>query len=77
MGSSGSKSRKTKKKPQHLQKVGTHAGSEADMHRERQGAMDAMGVGGLSPGVRTAIMVVVGLAFIGAIVGLLILNAVY
>jgi hypothetical protein len=72
MGSSGQKSRKSKKKPQHLQKVGTHPGSESDMHRERQGAMDAMGVGGLSPGVRTAIMVIVVLAFIGAIIGLLI-----
>ena len=72
MGRSGSKSRKTGKKPQHMQKVGTHAGSQQDMHREREGAMDAMGVGGLSPGVRTAIMVVVVLAFIGAIIGLLI-----
>jgi hypothetical protein len=72
MGRSGQKSRKTKKKPQHLQKVGTHAGSEADMHAERQGAMDAMGIGGLSPAVRTGIIVVVVLAFIGAIIGLLI-----
>jgi hypothetical protein len=72
MGRSGQKSRKTKKKPQHLQKVGTHAGSEADMHAERQGAMDAMGIGGLSPAIRTAIIVVVVLAFIGAIIGLLI-----
>ena len=72
MGRSGQKSRKTKQKPQHLQKVGTHPGTEADMHRERQGVMDGMGIGGLSPAVRTAIIIVVVLAFIGAIIGLLI-----
>jgi hypothetical protein len=82
MGSSGQKSRKNKKSkgaahshnPQHLSQQNPAPGSKESMHLERQGAMDAMGIGGMSPGVRTAIIVIVVLFFIGAIAGLLILN---
>jgi len=74
MGSSGSKSRKSKKKPQHLHKVGEAPGTKGSMHAERQGAMDAMGIGGVSPGLRNAIIVVVVLLFVGGIFSLLLLN---
>ena len=67
MGSSGSKSRKTRKKPQHLPKVGSSANNHTSMQAERKGAVDAMGLSGLSKGARTAIITVVSLAFIGAI----------
>jgi hypothetical protein len=74
MGRSGQKSRKTHKKPQHLAKVGSSEQNHTSIHAERQGAMDAMGIGGLSKRSRTAIIVVVSLAFIGAICALLILT---
>ena len=74
MGRSGSKSRKTKKKPQHLHKVGEAPGSQGSMHVERQGAMDAMGIGGMSSGSRTLIITIVVIAFAAAIIGLLLLN---
>jgi len=74
MGSSGSKSRKTHKQPQHLAKVGSSERNHTSMHTERQGAMDAMGISGLSKGSRTAIIVIVTLAFIAAICALLILT---
>jgi hypothetical protein len=67
MGSSGSKSRKTKKKPQHLPKVGSSANNHTSIHAERKGAVDAMGLGGLSRGARTAIITVIAIAFIGGI----------
>jgi hypothetical protein len=67
MGSSGSKSRKTGRKPQHLQKVGASAKNHTSMQAERQGAVDAMGLRGLSNGARIAIVAVVGIAFVGGI----------
>ena len=67
MGSSGSKSRKTHKKPQHLSKVGSTANNHTSMSAERKGVVDAMGLSGLSKGVRTAIITVVSLAFVGAV----------
>jgi len=67
MGSSGSKSRKTKKKPQHLPKVGESARNHTSMHDERKGVVDAMGLGGLSRGARTAIVTVVALLFIAGV----------
>ena len=76
MGRSGSKSRKTHKQPQHLHKVGEAPGTKASMHAEREGAMDAMGIGGLSSGTRNVIIAVVVIAFVCAIIGLLILTAV-
>ena len=68
MGSSGSKSRKTHKKPQHLAKVGETARNHTSIHDERKGVVDAMGLSGLSKGPRTAIITVVALLFIAAIV---------
>jgi hypothetical protein len=67
MGSSGSKSRKTGKKPQHMAKVGESARNHTSIHAERQGAIDAMGLRGLSNGARIAIVTVVAIAFIGGI----------
>ena len=67
MGSSGSKSRKTKKKPQHLAKVGSSANNHTSIHAERQGAVDAMGLSGLSQGARRAIITVVSIAFIAGV----------
>lgn len=67
MGSSGSKSRKTKKKPQHLAKVGSSANNHTSMAAERKGVVDAMGLSGLSKGARTAIITLVSLAFVGAV----------
>jgi hypothetical protein len=74
MGRSGQKSRKTHKKPQHLHKAGEAPGSKSSMHAERQGAMDAMGIGGLSSTTRNIIIAIVVIAFVGGIFGLLILN---
>jgi hypothetical protein len=67
MGSSGSKSRKTKKKPQHLPKVGSSANNHTSIHAERKGAVDAMGLSGLSKGARTAIITVIAIAFIAGV----------
>jgi hypothetical protein len=67
MGSSGSKSRKTQKKPQHLPKVGESARNHTSMKAERQGAIDAMGLRGLSNGARIAIVAVVAVAFVGGL----------
>jgi len=67
MGRSGSKSRKTGKQPQHLPKVGSSARNHTSMHAERKGASDAMGLGGLSRGARTAIVTVVAIAFIAGL----------
>ena len=67
MGSSGSKSRKTHKKPQHLPKVGESARNHTSIHDERRGAVDAMGLSGLSKGARTAIITVVSIAFIAGV----------
>jgi hypothetical protein len=71
MGSSGSKSRKSRKKPQHLAKVGDSARNHTSMHAERQGVVDAMGLSGLSKGARTTIITVVSLAFIAGIFALM------
>jgi hypothetical protein len=67
MGSSGSKSRKSGKKPQHLAKVGSSERNHTSMHAERKGAVDAMGLSGLSRGARVAIITVVALLFISAV----------
>jgi hypothetical protein len=67
MGSSGSKSRKTGKRPQHLAKVGGSERNHTSMHDERKGAVDAMGLSGLSKGARTAIITVVALLFIAGV----------
>jgi hypothetical protein len=67
MGSSGSKSRKTHKKPQHLSKVGSSQRNHTSMQTERRGAIDAMGLSGLSKGARTAIITVVALLFIAGV----------
>ena len=67
MGSSGSKSRKTGKRPQHLAKVGSSSRNHTSMQTERKGAMDAMGLSGMSKGARTAIVTVVSLAFVAGI----------
>jgi hypothetical protein len=67
MGSSGSKSRKTHKQPQHLAKVGSSERNHTSMHDERKGAVDAMGLSGLSKGARTAIITVVALLFIAGV----------
>jgi hypothetical protein len=69
MGSSGSKSRKTHKKPQHLPKVGESARNHTSIHDERKGAVDAMGLSGLSKGARTTIITVVALLFIAGVFG--------
>jgi hypothetical protein len=67
MGSSGSKSRKTGKRPQHLAKVGSSARNHTSMQTERQGAVDAMGLRGLSNGARIAIIAVVAILFVGGV----------
>jgi hypothetical protein len=67
MGRSGSKSRKTGKRPQHLPKVGSSAQNHTSMRAERQGAVDAMGLRGLSNGARIAIVAVVAIAFVGGV----------
>jgi len=76
MGSSGQKkSRKTHKKPQHLAKVGTKAGTDAEMKARRRAVADGMGIGGAPPWVRYTALVVVVLLILGAIGGLIVLTA--
>jgi hypothetical protein len=74
MGRSGSKSRKTHKKPQHLPKVGESAHNHTSMHTERKGVMDATGLSGLSKGTRAAVVTIVTVALIGAVFALLLLT---
>jgi hypothetical protein len=74
MGSSGQKSRKGKKKPQHLAKVGSATENERLQHAEREAVLENMGVGGATGVTRVAIWVVSGLLFAGAICALLLLT---
>ncbi len=57
-----------------MPKVGSADGSPAAMHAERQGAADAMGLGGLSRGARTAVVAIVSIVFVAAVVALLIIT---
>jgi hypothetical protein len=64
VGSKGSKPRKPSHS-QHLPKVGTKPDTERLLHEERQGVLDAVGVGGAPAWVKYAV-VIVGILLLAA-----------
>jgi hypothetical protein len=69
MGRANQKPRKGKQH-QHLPKVGSASERSGDGHRERAAVADVMGLGGASPGVRIALMVIAVLVVLAGIIGL-------
>ena len=84
MGSSGMKKRRKAKTVQHggrqhLEKVGTHSHSAAvhEQQRERDAAMDVMGLSGVGGAGRTIMWIVFGVLAVVAIIALLALIVIF
>ena len=74
MGRANSKPRKGKKKPQHLNKVGSKPDMRTEGRRERGAVMDVMGFGNRRSGGKSVFFVIGVLIMVAAIVSLLVLN---
>jgi hypothetical protein len=74
MGSSGSRPRRNTGQHQHLPKVGTTAENERLLHEEQQAVLDNIGLGRLPGWAKMLIGLVIVVAFVAAILGLVILN---
>jgi len=78
MGRANQRPRKTKKKakkkPQHLNKVGTATDVRTEGRRERGAMMDVMGLGNRGAGTRSVLFIIGVLIMVAAILALLVFN---